>query len=284
MADRSSSPDSASDPGSGSNGAPGRKPPAGKAPGLGEQFGRTRAALLGLIRSHIDLAKAEFSEIGGEIKRAAALGGLALFLFFLAGVMIILGLLLFLGETLFGSIGWGVLDGAELLLALTALLVYAIIDFGWSRASSSFVVALGIGLVVTGLLAVDWQWISHHYSGMPAAIVLSTAGGLVIIGVLGLVLGAAFGSGPAKAGLIIGVIAGACIGALAAAGPGLRVASAMGVAALLLFWPLVAAVFVFRNGVDMSKLRARFVPEQTIETTKETIEWVREQLPLARKS
>jgi hypothetical protein len=284
LADRSSSPDSSSDSGSGSNGAPGRKPPAGKAPGFGEQFGRTRAALIGLIRSHIDLARAEFSEIGGEIKRAAALGGLALFLFFLAGVMIILGLLLFLGETLFGSIGWGVLDGAELLLALTALLVYAIIDFGWSRASSSFVVALGIGLVVTGLLAVDWQWISHHYSGMPAAIVLSTAGGIVIIGVLGLVLGAAFGSGPAKAGLIIGVIAGACLGALAAAGPGLRVASAMGVAALLLFWPLVAAVFVFRHGVDMSKLRARFVPEVTIETTKETIEWVREQLPHARKS
>ena len=283
MADRSSSPDSSSGSGA-ADAAAGRKPRTGKAPGLGEQFGRTRAALLGLIRSHIDLARAEFSEIGGEIKRAAALGGLALYLFFLAGVMIILGLLLFLGETLFGSIGWGVLDGTELLLALTALLIYAIIDFGWGRASSSFVVALGIGLVVTGLLAVDWPWISGHYSGLPAAIVLSVAAGVILIGVLGLVLGSSFGRGPAISGLLVGVIAGFLLGLLAAAGPGLRVASAMGVAAILLFWPIVAAVFVFRNGVDMSKLRARFVPEVTIETTKETIEWVREQLPHARKS
>ena len=31
-------------------------------------------------------------------------------------------------------------------------------------------------------------------------------------------------------------------------------------------------------------LKARFTPSQTIETTKETIEWVREQTPLGRKS
>jgi hypothetical protein len=108
--------------------------------------------------------------------------------------------------------------------------------------------------------------------------------GVVLIGGLGALLGSAFGRGPATTGLIIGVISGLLLGLLAAAGPGLRVASAMGVATLLLFWPIVAAVFVFRNGVDMAKLRSRFVPEQTIATTKETIEWVREQLPLARKS
>jgi hypothetical protein len=41
---------------------------------------------------------------------------------------------------------------------------------------------------------------------------------------------------------------------------------------------------VFRHGIDMGKLKDRFVPVQTIETTKETIEWVREQMPLGRKS
>jgi hypothetical protein len=287
LADRSSSTDSSS--GSGPQGGPGdrplgEKPPAGKAPGLGEQFGRTKSAFLGLIASHIDLAKAEFAEIGGEIKRAAALGGAALMLLFLAGVTIVVGLLLFLGETLFGSIGWGVLDGAELLLAATALLIFAIIDLSWGRAFSAFIVALCVGLVVGGLLAVDWPWLSHHYSGMPAPIVLAVVAGVVLIGVLGTVLGSAFGRGPATAGLALGVICGALLGLLASGGPGLRVASAMGVAALLLFWPIVAAVFVFRHGIDMAKLRARFVPEQTIATTKETIEWVREQLPLARKS
>lgn len=277
MADRSSSNDSSS--GSASKGAR-----DGEAPGLGEQFGRTRSALRGLIASHIDLAKAEFAEIGGEIKRAAALGGLAILMLFLAGILIVIGLALFVGEAVFGSIGWGLLHGAELLLGGAALLIFAIIDLGWLRAITAFIVALGVALVVFGLLAVDWNWVSHHYSGMPASIVLAVAAGAVLIGVLGIILGSAFGRDPAMVGLAVGVVCGLLLGLLASADPGPRVAAAMGLAALLLFWPTVAAVFVFRHGIDTKKLRARFVPEQTIATTKETIEWVREQMPLGRKS
>jgi len=251
---------------------------------LGEQFGRTRAALIGLLRSHVNLARAEFSEIAGEIKRAAALGGVALLLLFLAGMLIVVGLLLFLGEAIFGSIGWGLLDGAELLLGVAALLVLAIIDLNWRRAAAAFVVALGVGLVVTGLLAVDWSYVSHHYSGMPSSLVLALLAGVVLMGALGIVLGAAFGRGPAIAGLIVGLIVGLLLGLLASADPGPRVASAMGVAALLLFWPVVAAVMVLRHGIDTAKLKDRFVPDQTIATTKETIEWVREQMPLGPKS
>jgi hypothetical protein len=254
------------------------------APGLGEQFGRTKDAFLGLIAAHIKMAKAELSEIGGEIKRAVALGGTALILFFLAGMLIVNGLLLFLGEAVFGSIGWGMLDGAELLIGLAVLLILAIIDLSPGRVTSAFIVALGVGLVVFGLLAVDWPYVSQHYSGMPAAIVMAVLAGGLTIGLLGVVLGSAFGRGAATGGLFAGVVCGVLLGLLASAGTGLRVASAMGVAALLLIWPIVAAVLVFRHGVDTAKLRKRFVPEQTIETTKETIEWVREQMPLGRKS
>jgi hypothetical protein len=74
------------------------------------------------------------------------------------------------------------------------------------------------------------------------------------------------------------------LGWLASFGPGLRVGSALGLAALLLFWPIVAAVLVFRHGIDTARLKDRFVPDQTIATTKETIEWVREQMPLGPKS
>ena len=282
MTDRSSSSDPA--PGRGSTDPTGDRPRAGNPPGLGEQFGRTESAFFGLISAHFKLARAEFSEIGGEIKRAAALGGVALMLLFLAGMLIVIGLMLFLGEAIFGSIGWGLLDGTELLIGSAVLLILAIVDLGWRRAFSAFVVALGVGLVVTGLLAVDWPYVSNHYAGMPAAIVLSVIAGIVLIGVLGLVLGSAFGRGPGMAGLFAGVICGLLLGLLASAGTGPRVAAAMGVAALLLFWPIVAAVLVFRHGIDTAKLRKRFVPEQTIETTKETIEWVREQMPLGRKS
>jgi uncharacterized membrane protein YqjE len=269
LADRSSSNDSSSD--SGAAGAAGAKASEGRAPGLGEQFGRTRAALIGLVRSHINLARAEFSEIADEIKRAAALGGIAL-------------LLLFLGETIFGSMGWGVLDGSELLLCAVVLLILAIIDLSPARAFTAFIVALGTGLVVTGLLLVDWAYISHHNAGMPEPIVLAIVAGAVVIGALGAVLASPFGRGPAIAAFVAGVVVGVLLGWLASAGPGPRVASAIGVAALLLFWPIVAAVMVFRHGIDMAKLKSRFVPEQTIATTKETIEWVREQMRLGPKS
>jgi uncharacterized membrane protein YqjE len=282
LADRSSSNDSSS--GAAAAGAAGGKASEGPPPGLGEQFGRTRAALVGLVRSHINLARAEFSEIADEIKRAAALGGIALLLLFLAGVLIVVGLLLFLGETIFGSMGWGVLDGSELLLCAVVLLILAIIDLSPARAFTAFIVALGVGLVVTGLLLVDWAYISRHNAGMTEPIVLATLAGVLVIGALGAILASPFGRGPAIAALVAGVVVGALLGWLASAGPGHRVASAVGVAALLLFWPIVAAVMVFRHGIDMAKLKSRFVPEQTIATTKETIEWVREQMRLGPKS
>jgi uncharacterized membrane protein YqjE len=282
LTDRSSSSDPSAD--RDSNEPSGGRPHEGEPPGLGEQFGRTRSALFGLISAHVKLARAEFGEIGGEIKRAAALGGVALMLLFLAGMLIVIGLLLYLGEAVFGSIGWGLLDGTELLLGLAALLILAIIDLGWRRTSSAFLVALGAGLVVAGLLAVDWKWVSQNYSGVPGAVVPPIVLSLIVLGVLGAVIGSGFGRGPAAFGFAVGVLFGVPIGLLGAAGPGPRVAAAIGVAVLLLFWPIVAAFFVFRHGIDTHKLRDRFVPVQTIETTKETIEWVREQMPLGRKS
>ncbi len=284
MADRSSSDPAPSGAGPEDAGSGPANPASHRAPGLGEQFGRTRSALFGLIAAHVKLAKAEFSEIADEVKRAAALGGVALLLIFLAGMLIVIGTLLYLGEAVFGSLGWGLLDGAELLIGVAVLLVLAIVDLSWGRAFSSFVVALGVGLVAAGVLAIDWPYVSHHYAGMPAAVVLSVVAGVVVIGALGAVLGSGFGRGPAFLGFFAGAFCGLLLGLLASAGTGPRVAAAVGVAALLLFWPIVAAVLVFRHGIDTAKLKDRFVPDQTIATTKETIEWVREQMPLGRKS
>jgi hypothetical protein len=266
---------SSSDPSSGAGTAP---------PGLGEQFGKTRSAVLGLIAAHIDLARAEFSEIGGRIMRAAALAGIAFVLLVAMGMLIFVGLPLFLGETLFGSMGWGLLDGTELLLAIAVLLVLAIVEFSWGRLAGSFIVALGVGLIVTGLLAANWQSITSGYSGLGSLPWASIISGGVLLGLVGVLLGASFGRGAAGAGMVAGIIFGFLLGWLASAGPGIRVSAAIGVAVVLLLWPIVAAVLLFRHGVDREKLKARFVPSQTIETTKETIEWVREQMPLGRKS
>jgi hypothetical protein len=278
LADRPSSPDY----GSGTRTSNPRtdEPPAS----LGAQFGRTRKALLGLIGSHVALAKAEFSEIADEIKRVAALAGGALFLLFLTAILIFVGVLLFFGELIFGSTGWGVLLGSELLIAVAAVLILAILELGWTRAGAAFVVALGIGLVVGGILAADWAAVSRNNASLPGQPWMAVVSGAVLLAFVAAVLGASFGRGVASAAAIAGILLGALLGLLASAGPGLRVAAAVGVAFLLLMWPVTAAVLLFRQGVDTEKLRKRFVPEATIETTKETIEWVREQMPLGPKS
>jgi hypothetical protein len=240
--------------------------------------------LVGLISAHVNLAKAEFGEIAGQLKRAAAFGGVALLLLFLGAILATIGTVLFVGEVVFHSIGWGVLLGSELFIGVAALLVLAIIDLSRGRAFSSFVVALGIGLAVTGVFAVDWAAVSRNNTGLPGGLVLAVLTGVVVFGLLGAVLGSSFGRGAAAAGLVAGVVFGALLGALASAHLGLRVSVALGLAALLLFWPICAAVLVFRHGFDFDKLKDRFMPDQTIATTKETIEWVREQMPLGRKS
>lgn len=270
--------DSASRPASATG--PAEEPPAS----LREQLGRTRRALFDLIGAHVGLARAEFSEIADEIKRVVALGGAALALVFLTAILIFVGVLLFAGEAIFGSIGWGVLLGSELLLAVAAILVLAILELGWARAGTAFVIAVGVGLVVGGILAADWASISKNNAGLPGQPWVAILSGAVLLGLVGALLGSGFGRGIATAATIVGVVLGALLGWLASAGPGLRVASAVGIAVGLLVWPITAGVLLFRHGIDTHKLRERFVPETTIETTKETVEWVRAQMPLGPKS
>lgn len=65
---------------------------------------------------------------------------------------------------------------------------------------------------------------------------------------------------------------------------GVRVGVGLGLTVLLIAWPILAGYGVARRGIDTEALKARFYPTQTIETTKETIEWVRERTPLGPKS
>ena len=54
--------------------------------------------------------------------------------------------------------------------------------------------------------------------------------------------------------------------------------------AVALFVAILLGIAAFRNGIDTEALKNRFYPNVTIETTKETIEWVRAQTPLGPKS
>ena len=85
--------------------------------------------------------------------------------------------------------------------------------------------------------------------------------------------------------LLVAIVLGVAVAlGLNALGMDGRLAAALGTTAGLIAWPIAVGVAAFRAGIDTDKLKARFWPSGTIETTKETIEWVRAQTPLGPKS
>jgi hypothetical protein len=205
-----------------------------------------------------------------------------------------IGGLLFLGEWIFGSIGWGLLHGTLLLIAVAieaALLGFAV---DGRRIGIDFGLALLVGAVVGVVLGLDltnrgWSELGARLlpDADPASRPLLIA--VIVMAIVGAVVGLvaagrAGGGGAAAGGLVGGAIAGALLGALTAITFGPRVGAAVGVVAGLVAWPTLTGIVVARRGVDTEALKARFWPSTTIETAKETIEWVRERTPLGPKS
>jgi hypothetical protein len=262
-------------------------------PGLRDQVGAVIAAARRLVTAHLDLAKAELGTIMGEVGRAAALGGLAFAMAFLVALLLPIGLLLFLGEWIFGSIGWGVLLGSLLLIDVAVVAALVAVGMHGRRLGVAFLIALAIGVVtgiVLGLDLTNRGWTAVGDSLMPgvdvgfrplAIAVLSLA---VIGGVIGLIGGLRAPGGSAVGGLFVGAFAGIVLGVLTAVALGPRVGAAFGALTALIAWPALMGLDVSRTGIDGDALKARFYPGTTIETTKETIEWVRQRTPLGRKS
>jgi hypothetical protein len=303
LADRPSSSDpSPSSAGSASSGKPADSAP----PSLGAQFGRTRTALLGLISAHFKLLSTELSEIMAEIRRAAILGGVALACFFMAGVVALVGSILWLDEWVFGSIGWGALHGSTLLIATTVTLAMLIIPHAAPRLGLAFLVSLVVAVVAGAVLwlqltsrALGWvgstffgglTWFDGHaVSAADRPIAAGVIVLAVLFGVVGAIVGLAVETGAlnrivAAVGIaIVGAIVGGLLGALLGVPMSWGISIAVALAVFLILYAILAAILVLRKA-DFKELKDRLLPNQTIETTKETIEWVREQMPLGRKS
>jgi hypothetical protein len=275
------------------------------APNLIDQFGRTRKALAGLISAHFRMLSAELSEIMDEIKRALGLIAAAAVLLVLAIVMVGVGSLLWLGEWAFGSMGWGVLHGTGFLLTMAVVAVLVILPNSGPRLGAAFAVALLVGVVIgvifwLRLTNQAWGWVGDSFfAGLawPDGSAISAADRPVIVAALVLaVLSAVVGGllafaagqglgrlGDALGGAIVGAIAGGLLGGLTGVPMSWGCAFGTGLAVLLILMPILALVFVLPEA-DWGELKKRLMPSQTVETTKETIEWVREQMPLGPKS
>src|SRR6185295_2755474 len=201
-----------------------------------------------------------------------------------------IGLLLFLGEWLFGSIGWGVILYTELGVAVALTAVVVALGVPGSKIGPPILVSVLVGVVLAimfGLALTNEGWTRLGESVFPnveggfrplgTAMAFSAA----VVGVIGLLLGVRSGGiGGAIGGLIAGALFGVVLGALSAIrfGPGPGVALGIAVAAIV--WIVLVARALMQVGVDGDALKARFWPSLTIDTTKETIEWVRERTPL----
>lgn len=216
--------------------------------------------------------------------------GVALVALVLLGILLPVGLTLFLGEWLFGSLGWGLLHGTLFLLAVALVAAFGAFGSSGGSVGRGVIVALLIGVVVGILVALDLPNAAWARLGESAGLgvdpsVRPLVVGVIVLALAGALLGAVIaagvgGSGAALGGLFGGAVLGAFLGAFSAITFGVQAGAAVGVSAGLIAWPVISGIGLARTGMDMEALKARFWPSVTIDTAKETIEWVRSQSPL----
>ena len=243
--------------------------------------------------AHVELAKAEAGEILDEIKRIAILFTVALLALLIALLIVAIGTALFLGEVLFGSIGWGLIHAPLFYMAVAIALIRYGLGVGVRAILVDLVVAALIGLVITIGLVGDlgtalWGAVAEQaVPGLDPVVgrILVASAAIGVLGALvaAIVRGIRGGGRAAVNGFVAGLVIGAVIGLTMAIGLELRVAAAIGVTVALAGWSALMGYRVQREGIDTDAFMARFIPQKTMDTTRETMEWVRSRTPLGRE-
>jgi hypothetical protein len=210
-----------------------------------------------------------------------------------AGMLVPVGLTLFLGEWVFGSMGWGIVHGTELSVLGAAIILVVALGMDRSVTAGSLVIGLIAGLLVAVVLALNltnraWTWLGDQVAGNIAAdsrpLVVAVVALAIVFGILGLLFGLLTGSLPnLLRAVVIGVLLGLLFGAVTAVAISVQVAAAIGLTIGLLVWTGALGFLAFRAGIDFEQLKSRFTPRETIDTTRETIEWIRERAPVGRR-
>ena len=134
-----------------------------------------------------------------------------------------------------------------------------------------------IGAVLGSAGGGIWR-LAENEGSRPMVVGLLLIGG--IVGLAGLVLGArSNGLIGAVSGLVVGFVLGGALGAFTAITFTWHVAIAIGIALFLGLAPALMGAAVASEGIDTEALKARFYPQATIDTTKETIEWAKARIP-----
>ena len=278
-----------------SDGAPPPPPPPPAPPpkpkpkpiGLRDQIRRTIDAGRRLATAHVELAKAELAVILADVKQVAALAALALALLLYIVLLVSVGMALFLGEWIFGSMGWGILHGTLFSIATAVILVLIALRVSRTYLAGTLILAALIGIavgVVLGLALPNAAYAAIAESASPgldagvAALFVGVAIWGAIVALVGLVAGArSSGVGGALGGFFVGAIVGALFGAFTAITFDPEVGAALGVAVTLVAWPALAALRL--RDYDWEALKQRFIPQASIDAAMETKAYVEARMP-----
>ena len=248
-----------------------------------------RDSTLRLGMAHLDLAKAEASAIGGEAGKVAAFIGVAFVSVLFVAIFAVVGTSLFLGEWVLGSLGWGVLHGILLLLAIAIACGLAAAGVSPRRLIGALVVGVIVGFIVGALMALQipnqaYTQIGQNVLPNVEPGVRPLVVGAAIFGIIGLIVGIIVavrgqGGGLRVASFISAVLLGLIIGAISATTLGPQVGAGIGIAVGYVTWIFLMILDVSRTGIDIEAFKARFMPTQTIETSKETLAWLQSKMP-----
>ena len=245
---------------------------------------------MALVIAHIDLAKAEAGAIAGEVGRVAALGALAIALVIFAVFLFVIGLSLGIGEWILGSMGWGVVHGVELFLAVAMAAVLLAVGIAPGRVVRALVGGIVVGLIIGIGLALNLPNQAYAAIGDATALpvepgIRPLVVGLLLGGFIGLIAGIVValrmhGPGGGRFVALAGLtVLGVALGAFTAITFGPQVGAGIGIAIGYLTWMALMGADVARTGIDIEDLKKRFYPVQTIDTSKETLEWLQKRMP-----
>ena len=245
---------------------------------------------MALVVAHVELAKAEAGAIAGQVGRVAALGAIAIVLVIFAVFLAVIGASLSIGEWLLGSMAWGVVHGVLLFVSVALAAVLLALGVAPGRIGRRLLAAILVGIIVGVVLGLDL--LNQLYAAIGDATALPVEPGIRPL-VVGMLLGGAIGilvgifvaasmnasNGGRFVALAGSIVLGVALGAFTAITFGPQVGAGLGITAGYLAWIALMAADVARTGIDLEALKNRFYPVQTVETSKETLEWLQKRMP-----
>jgi hypothetical protein len=261
--------------------------PADQQPGVFEAIRGLREGGQKLADAHVALLKAELSVAGRELSIVVGMAVAILVLAILAGLLLVIGTSLFLGEWLFGSMAWGILHGV---LFFIALIVPLALDLAGGRRDAfarGLLAATVVTLVLWALFASNvlrdtavnvGRSLEASLDVVPEFLptLVGLVGGMVVVGLLGLIIGLRIGG--ALRLLIVGIVVGAVIGAILGSVTfdtkgALAIALTIGLAT----WSGVTALVAVRTGFDPEARYEDMVPRESIAMAQDTKDFLTRQ-------